>query len=89
MRTKDSPEGEEDLHDISKPIHVCALHRLFLEEVMRHQLNSALSQGIGVFFRPDVVRLFENIRTILDDKIEGGILERELKGETTCTQCQM
>ena len=58
--------------DSSKPIDLGAVDRVWLEEIVPHELDALLRQGEVIFFRPDfILGQAEDGTPVLDGLSEG------------------
>ena len=74
--------GSGNIHDITEPVDICALHWINLEKVVALQ-SDAGPECFRVLLGPDLFCLFDDCRAVLNDELEIGEALGELEGEAT------
>lgn len=85
FRARGSGKGE-GLQDVAEPVDLGTLHGVGVEEIVFHELDSALGESGGCFFGPGALfRSLEYGAAVLDDELQAWVQPTELHVETAET----
>lgn len=84
MNAENTVHKEEGKHDMPHQVHFRALDGLLSEEVVHQERNAPRRNHVRHFTRPHGLRLLDDGRAILDDKVQVWEALREFEAHATC-----